>query len=97
MPIKKDDVRYIAKLSRLKLKNEEIEYFADQLGAILDYIDLLKEVDVKGVEPTSHVLSLKNVYRKDVPAASLKTQSVLGNAPSREDNYFKVTRIIEDA
>lgn len=97
MPIKKEDVKYIARLARLKLKDKEINYFAGQLGNIIDYIDQLKEVDTSSVEPTSHVLSIQNVFRKDVIKPSLKKDNVLKNAPSKEEGLFKVPRIIGES
>ena len=96
MPIKKGDVRHIAGLARLKLSDKEIDYFADHLGRIIDYIDQLKEVDTSNVEPTSHVLPLQNVFREDSVKTSLKREAVLKNAPAKEEGLFKVPRIIEE-
>ena len=97
MSIKKEDVKHIARLARLKLKDKEIDYFASQLANIIDYIDQLKEVDTSDVEPTSHVLFVQNVFRKDIVSPSLKRDDVLKNAPSKEKELFKVPRIIEEA
>lgn len=94
MAIKKEDVEYIAKLARLKLKGEEIDYFADQLSNIIEYIDQLKEIDTKNIEPTSHALSIQNVFRKDAVKPSLKIDEVIKNAPDKERIFFKVPRII---
>lgn len=97
MSIKKEDVKHIARLARLKLKDKEIDYFASQLANIIDYIDQLKEVDTSDVEPTSHVLFIQNVFRKDIVGPSLKRDDVLKNAPSKEKELFKVPRIIKEA
>lgn len=96
MAIKKEDVKHIAKLARLKLNDKEIDYFADQLSKIIDYIGQLKEVDTSNIEPTSHVLLIQNVFRKDIVESSLKQSDVLKNAPSKEGEFFKVPRIIEE-
>ncbi len=96
MAIEKDDVRHIARLSRLMLGDKEFDYFADQLQRIVNYIDQLKEVDTADTEPTSHVLSLRNVFRQDVIGKSLPKEDALKNAPSREGWLFKVPKIIED-
>jgi len=96
MAIRKNDVRHIAKLARLKLKDGEIDYFSSQLSNIIDYIDQLKGVDTSNIEPTSHAISIQNVFRKDIVKPSLKTKDVLKNAPSKEGDLFKVPRIIED-
>lgn len=96
MSIKKEDVKHVAKLARLKLSDKEIDYFASQLGKIVDYIDQLKEVDTSNVDPTSHVLFIQNVFRKDTVKPSLKTENVLKNTPVKEEGLFKVPRIIEE-
>jgi aspartyl-tRNA(Asn)/glutamyl-tRNA(Gln) amidotransferase subunit C len=96
MPIKKEDVKHIARLARLKLTDKEIDYFAGQLANIIDYIDQLKEVDTSNVGPTSHAIPIKNVFRKDNAKPSLEGGEVLKNAPSSEKGFFKVPRIIEE-
>jgi len=97
MAIEKKTVRHIARLARLKLNDKEIEYFANQLSNIIDYIDQLKEVDVSKVEPTTHALYIQNVFRKDIAKPSLKIEDVLQNAPAKEGDFFKVPRIIEQS
>ena len=96
MPIEKDDVKHVAQLARLKLTEKEINYFAKQLDSIINYIDQLKEVDISNVEPTTHVLPIQNVFREDTIQPSLKTKDTLKNAPSKENEFFKVPRIIEE-
>ncbi len=94
MPIEKDDVKHVAQLARLKLTEEEINYFAKQLDSIVNYIDQLKEVNTSNVEPTTHVLPIQNVFRDDAARPSLKAGDALKNAPSKEKELFKVPRII---
>ena len=60
-----DDVRHIAKLARLNLSDEEVEKFANELGSILDFVEMLQEVDTESVETTSHVTGLKSNFRPD--------------------------------
>lgn len=94
--IDKDTVKHVAYLSRLALNDSELDAYSKQLESILLYISKLNEIDTKDVPPTSHPLStLKNVFRKDVPKKSLAADDALRNAPSREDNFFKVPKIIE--
>jgi len=94
--IDKKIVKHVALLSRLELSDKELETYSKQLASILSYIDKLKEVDTKDVQPTSHALaSLKNVFREDLNRPSLKTDEVLKNAPSKEGDFFKVPQIIE--
>ncbi len=95
MKISKEIVRHIALLSRLELKDEEIEVYQQQLSRILEYVEKLNEVDTKDVEPTSHVLSLNNIFREDLVKDSLSREEVLRNAPDPSDKFFRVPKIIE--
>ncbi len=95
MKITRKDVEHVALLSRLELGENDVEKFTGQLNAILDYIDVLNKVDTAGVEPTAHVLPLKNVMRADETRPSLPRELALANAPEQEDGYFKVPRILE--
>jgi aspartyl-tRNA(Asn)/glutamyl-tRNA(Gln) amidotransferase subunit C len=95
MAITKKDVTYIAALARLGLTEAEIEHFGGQLESILGYIDKLKKLDVADVPPTSHVLDIKNVYRPDEVKPSLPAEKILRCAPSVEDRFFKVPKVIE--
>ena len=93
----KIDVQYVAKLARIKLTEKELSQFSVQLSGILSYIEQLNTLDTKDVEPTSHVLPLKNVYREDVVKPSLPVDKVLRNAPDAADGFFRVPKIIEEA
>ena len=93
MQISKDIVTHTAYLSRLYLKAEEVEQYSKQIEDILSYIDKLKELDVKNVEPTFHVLELKNVLRKDIERPSLSVDEVLQNSPDKENNFFSVPKV----
>jgi aspartyl-tRNA(Asn)/glutamyl-tRNA(Gln) amidotransferase subunit C len=61
-----EQVKHIAKLARLGLQDQDVEKFSGQLSSIMDYVEKLKEVDVKNVEPTSQVTGLENVMREDI-------------------------------
>lgn len=95
MKITKQEVDHVAKLARLELSEQEQEKFTDQLSNILTYVEKLNELDTAGVEPTSHVLDIKNVMRDDVPAASLPQERALANAPDKAAGHYKVPKIIE--
>ncbi len=95
MEMNKDEVAYVAKLARLALTPEETEQYAEQLSRIFSYIEQLNELDTSQVEPTSHMLSLSNVFREDKVQPSLPTDKVLENAPQREGTLFQVPDIIE--
>ncbi len=90
----KIDAEYVAKLARIKISQEEARLLASQLSGILGYIDKLKELDVKDVLPTSHVLNIENVFRKDAVRPSLPAKGAISCAPSVEGSYFKVPKVI---
>ncbi|NMO98238.1 Asp-tRNA(Asn)/Glu-tRNA(Gln) amidotransferase subunit GatC [Paenibacillus lemnae] len=95
MSITTKDVQHVAKLARLNMTPEEENLFTDQLNAILQYAEKLKELDTEGVEPTTHVLPLHNVMREDENRKSLPIEKVLLNAPDEEDGHFKVPAVME--
>ena len=97
MKITRKDVDYVARLARLKLTDEEKEKFALQLEAIISHIDQLKEIDTTDIQPTSHVLELKNAWREDkiLKSSEELIGDILKNAPDREGNFFKVKKVIE--
>ncbi|MBN1794421.1 MAG: Asp-tRNA(Asn)/Glu-tRNA(Gln) amidotransferase subunit GatC [Candidatus Omnitrophica bacterium] len=96
MPISTEDIRYVAFLARITFAPEELKRFATQLETILEYIEQLEELDVSDVRPTTHVLPVKNVLRKDEKRESLSSEAVMKNAPSKQNAFFKVPRIIQD-
>lgn len=95
MKISLEEVSHIARLARLHLSEEEKEKFSIQLSNILTYMEKLNELDTSDIEPTSHVITLKNVFREDKLEPSLSSEEALRNAPDRSGNFFRVPRIIE--
>jgi len=95
MKISKQEVEHVAKLARLELSEQEKEKLTDQLSNILTYVETLNSVDTKGVEPTSHVLDIKNVMRDDVVLPGLTQEQALANAPDKAAGHYKVPKIIE--
>ena len=94
MKITLKDAEHVARLSRLELTAAEQEEYAETLNSILEYIEVLNKVDTSDVEPTAHVLPLKNVLREDNLHDPLPKELVLVNAPVKEDGCFKVPRIV---
>ncbi len=94
--IDQTQVRKVAKLSRLDLTEDEVEEFTGQLSAILEYVEKMNELDTAGVEPLAHCLPVSNVLREDSAKESLGTEKVLANAPQRDDEFFKVPKILDD-
>jgi len=95
MAIDRKTVEHVAKLARLQLAPEDLERYAGQLGAILDYIAKLEKLDVKGVEPLAHPAETTNVFRDDLPRPSLPRPEALKNAPERSNDFFIVPKVVE--
>ena len=98
MAISRSEVLKIADLAKLHFSEEELDAFSVQFQRILDYIEQLKEVDIAGVEPTSHVSLTegfeKCLFREDEVKESLSVAESLGNAPDAGHGHFKVPKII---
>ncbi|MBT9545989.1 MAG: Asp-tRNA(Asn)/Glu-tRNA(Gln) amidotransferase subunit GatC [Candidatus Sericytochromatia bacterium] len=94
--ISTESIKHIARLSRLSFSEAEIEQFTEQLGAILNYVDQLAELDTTGVKPASHALPAINVFRDDTVLHSLSQAQIFMNAPETEEAYFKVPQIMGD-
>lgn len=90
-----DEVRHIAHLSRINLTDEEVVHLTKDLETILHYIAKLEKLDVTNIEPTSHVLPLKNVYREDIVRPSLSQSDVMKITKSSHKGLFKVPQVIE--
>ncbi len=88
-------IDHLARLARLSLSDDEKKLFENQINSILSYVDKLNELDTSNVEPTSHVISLSNVVRDDLPGTSLGREEALMNAPDRTDKFYRVPKIIE--
>ena len=95
MKITKEQVEHVAKLARLAITEEEKAIFSEQLSSILTYVEQLKELDTSKVEPTSHVISMQNVFREDQVKKCLPREEALAGAPEASDEFFRVPKIIE--
>jgi aspartyl-tRNA(Asn)/glutamyl-tRNA(Gln) amidotransferase subunit C len=94
MSVTRKDVEHIAELARLKFKEEELVSFTDQLNEILAYMEQLNELDTDNVEPLSHPVEENNVFREDTSKPSINRDEALKNAPQRDDEFFKVPKVI---
>jgi aspartyl-tRNA(Asn)/glutamyl-tRNA(Gln) amidotransferase subunit C len=90
MAITREQVVHVARLARLDLTEEELERLTGELGAILDAVSKVSELELADVPPTSHPLELVNVWADDEPHESLPLDDVLRNAPSSENGMFRV-------
>jgi aspartyl-tRNA(Asn)/glutamyl-tRNA(Gln) amidotransferase subunit C len=99
MAISREQVLHVAELARLALTDEEVKRLGTQLGQILQAVGKVSELELSGVEPTSHPLEVANVWDDDEPRPSLPLEQALSNAPEAEDGFFRVPpgAAVEDA
>jgi aspartyl-tRNA(Asn)/glutamyl-tRNA(Gln) amidotransferase subunit C len=88
--IDREQVLHVARLARLSLSEEEVETMARELSGILEHVDRINQLDLEGVEPTSHVVDLENVLRPDRPRPSWPREQILEQAPDPSDGAFRV-------
>jgi aspartyl-tRNA(Asn)/glutamyl-tRNA(Gln) amidotransferase subunit C len=91
--ISRDDVLHVARLARLEIPQQEVERVREQLGAILEAVGKVSELDLADVEPTSHPLELVNAWGEDEPRPSLPQEEALANAPDPADGSFRVPAV----
>ena len=95
MALSREDIESVAYLSRLELSEEEKDKLTGHINRLLDNFQKLQEIDTTDVEPTSHVIPVYNVFRKDVARPSLPVEDVLANGPQVADDCFVVPRVVE--
>ncbi|WP_017295891.1 Asp-tRNA(Asn)/Glu-tRNA(Gln) amidotransferase subunit GatC [Geminocystis herdmanii] len=94
MSLSKEEVKKVANLARLEITEKEEEEFAPQLNAILDYFEQLKELDTENVQPTTRAIEVSNITRTDTQVTYEDRESLLNSAPEREDDFFRVPKIL---
>ncbi|MEM9669479.1 MAG: Asp-tRNA(Asn)/Glu-tRNA(Gln) amidotransferase subunit GatC [Pseudomonadota bacterium] len=95
MSVTKDDVKKVARLSRIAVDEARLEELAGELNGILGWIEQLNEVDIEGVEPMTSVVETNLPMRDDVVSDGDKVDDILGNSPKAEDGFFVVPRSVE--
>ena len=95
MALSTDEVRYIARLARVALSDEEVARLRDQLSDILDHFAVLNAVDTEGVPPTAQTFEMTNVLRDDETAPSSSREDILANAPREDGGYFRVRAVLD--
>jgi aspartyl-tRNA(Asn)/glutamyl-tRNA(Gln) amidotransferase subunit C len=88
--IDREQVLHVARLARLRLSEEEVDRMAGEMSTILGHVETMNELDLDGVEPTTHVVELQNVLREDVPRECLPRERALEQAPDVADGGFRV-------
>ncbi|MGI0483745.1 Asp-tRNA(Asn)/Glu-tRNA(Gln) amidotransferase subunit GatC [Geminocystis sp. CENA526] len=94
MSLSKEEVKKVANLARLQITEKEEEEFAPQLNAILDYFEQLKELDTDNVAPTTRAIEVSNITRTDTKKTYEDRESLLNSAPEREEDFFRVPKIL---
>lgn len=95
MKITQETVQYVAALAKLSVSEEEKQNVAKDLDRILDYIETMNGLDTEGIEPMSHVLPVKNVFREDVVVNLNDREQLIKNAPVQKDGCFVVPKTVE--
>jgi aspartyl-tRNA(Asn)/glutamyl-tRNA(Gln) amidotransferase subunit C len=95
MSLTRQEVEKVALLARLKLSEEELDHFTEQLGQIVDYVAQLAELDTEDVEPLAHPLDVTNVFREDEVQPSIDREAALANAPKRAAEFYLVPPVLE--
>ncbi len=95
MEITKDMVEYVASLARLKLDESQTAALQKDLGEIINYMDVLNNLDTEGIEPMSHAFAVKNVFREDVVKPSADRAELLKNAPKSDEEAIIVPKTVE--
>lgn len=97
MSINRNEVERIAELARIRLDDDEIDAFRDDLADVLEYVEKLEELDTEDVEPTTHAIGLETEGREDdADDEGLSRDDVLANAPEREEGQFRVPKVVDD-
>ncbi|MEJ6573988.1 MAG: Asp-tRNA(Asn)/Glu-tRNA(Gln) amidotransferase subunit GatC [Actinomycetes bacterium] len=94
--ISRDDVAHLAKLARIEMTPAELDHMATELEQILGAVKRVQEVATSDIAPTSHPLSMSNIFRDDVVKPSLTNEEALSGAPAQAEDRFKVPQILGD-
>lgn len=95
MSVDQNTVKRVARLARLKVKDEDVPRLAGELNAILGFIEQLNEVDVSSVEPLTSVVTMKMKMRKDEVTDGNYPEKIVANAPAKDDDFFMVPKVVE--
>jgi aspartyl-tRNA(Asn)/glutamyl-tRNA(Gln) amidotransferase subunit C len=95
MKINEKEISRAIKLSRLELTSDEKKEYSHQLSDILEYVEKINELDTKNVNPSDHIVDLKNIFREDINKKSLNIDDIEKIAPEFENNHFVVPKMID--
>lgn len=95
MAVDADTVRRIGRLARIRIEEDQVETYREELNAILGFVEQLNEVDVEGIEPMTSVTPMKLRRREDKVTDGDQAEKIVTNAPMSEDNFFMVPKVVE--
>lgn len=95
MSVSKEDVLHIANLSKLYISGDKLEKYTKDLSNVVDLANSLEKVNIEGVNPTNHILDIKNVFRKDKMEDSFNREDILKNAPDAQGGCVSVPKVVE--
>lgn len=90
-----DNVKYVAKLARLNVTEDEAVKLANEMESIITFADMLSEIDTSSVAPTNHAMKVQNVFREDKVTGSYDREAILKNAPSQDEGCYLVPKVVE--
>lgn len=96
MSLTRAEVEKVSQLARLRLSDAELDALTRELGQVVQYVELLGELETDEVQPMAHAMDLTNVFADDVPRASLDREQALANAPKRDDECYRVPAVLGD-
>ena len=89
------DVSYLARLARIEITPEEAAIFGPQIGRILDHVEQMNKLDISGIEPTAHAITVFDVIREDAVTESLPKKTILENSPHNANGLFVVPKVLD--
>ncbi len=95
MKITTDEVKYVANLAKLYVDEVEAEKLTGEMESIINFADMLSEIDTNNVSPTNHAMKVQNVFREDTVNESYSQEDILKNAPSQEGGCYLVPKVVE--
>ena len=95
MKITTDEVKYVANLAKLYVDDSEAEMLTTEMESIINFADMLSELDTESIAPTNHAMNVHNVFREDVIENSYSQEDILRNAPSQEGGCYLVPKVVE--
>ena len=95
MKITTDEVKYVANLAKLYVDEFEAEKLTNEMESIINFADMLSEIDTESVAPTNHAMQVQNVFREDIVKPSYSQEDMLKNAPLQEGGCYLVPKVVE--